>query len=117
MLPEYGAAVVRERYTLGHGEEIARYLRWEYGEGTGVGFLSGLAAKPRPFLPGRRFRFSDRLEGLSASIKARVAAKLMDGWGRELTLLVQWKRGELGTGELVYRLEELQRRSEGPTPA
>ena len=117
MLAEYGAVVVRERYTLGYGEEIARYLRWEYGEGTGVGFLSGLTAKPRPFLSGRRFRFSDRLVRFSASIKARVAAKLIDGWVRELTLLVQWKRGELGTWELVDRLEELQRRTRGPAPA
>jgi hypothetical protein len=117
MMPGYGAVVVGERYRLGHGEEIARYLRWEYGEGTGVGFLSGLAAKPRPFLSGRRFRFSDRLEGLSASIKTLVAAKLMDGWVRELTLLVQWKRGELGTMDLVDRLEELQRRARGPSPA
>jgi hypothetical protein len=117
MMLGYGAAVVRERYTLGHGEEIARYLRWEYGEGTGVGFLIGGRSRRGGSRPKRRVRVVGRLEGLSASIGARVAARLMHGWGRELTLLVQWKRGELGTVELVDRLEELQRATNRPAPA
>jgi len=40
-----------------------------------------------------------------------VAARQIDGWGSELALLAQWKRGELSPLELVNRLEALQRRT------
>lgn len=117
MVPQFGTAAVRERPILGDGGEIARYLKWEYGDGTGPGFLTGWAAERGPSQHARRLGFIDRLGGLSAAIKARVAAKLMDGWGRERTLLAQWKRGELGTLELVNRLEELGRNTKISGPS
>jgi hypothetical protein len=108
-MPRYGTAVVRERLGLDDRGEIARYVKWEYGEGTNVEFLRGWAAEIGPSKQRRRFEFSGRLGGLSTGIKARVAAKFMKGWRRELALLAQWKRGELPTPELINRLEELDR--------
>jgi hypothetical protein len=116
MMQSYGAAVVQER-SMRHGDrEIARYLKWEYGEGTGMGFLNSWAIRRAPSHSERRFELVDRLGGLSASIRARLAAKLVAGWRRELTLLIEWKRGDLGTLELVDRLEALQRRTETLVP-
>jgi hypothetical protein len=115
MMQLYGTAAVQERSTR-DDEALARYLRWEYGEGTGVGFLKSWAIGRASYDAKRRFGMIDRLTGLSAAIKARMTATLLDGWRRELTLLVQWKRGELGTLELVNRLEELQRKTKSPVP-
>ncbi len=39
MLGEYGKAVVRERRSPQHYAELSRYLRMEYGPGTGPGYL------------------------------------------------------------------------------
>jgi len=104
----YGAAVVRERSGLDDGGEIAQYLKWEYGDGTGLGFLKGSIAQRERAWDGHRFRFFHRLARLSAGIKARLAARLLDGLGRELTLVALWKQGKLKTPELVDRLEELR---------
>ena len=39
MMEAYGRAVVEERVTPRHLRELAAYLRWEYGPGTGPGFI------------------------------------------------------------------------------
>ena len=109
MMPQYGEAVIRERLGLDDGREIARYLKWEYGEGTGVGFLNGRVSVREPAKHATRFEFIERLGTLTATIKKWVAVDQLKRWGRELTLLAQWKRGELGTLDLIDRLEELDR--------
>src|SRR5256886_12307639 len=108
MMPQYWTGVVRERPVMDKSGEIARYLKWEYGNGTGLGFLTGWTAD-RESSPPRRFGFIERLRELRAAIKVRVTTRPIDDWGQELTLLAQWKRGELRPHELVDRLEELDR--------
>ncbi|HWM53535.1 MAG TPA: hypothetical protein VNP71_10285 [Thermoplasmata archaeon] len=117
MMQLYGADLVRERSSSDNGGEIARYLKWEYGEGTGLGVLNGWVAQSGPPSRKGRLGFVDRFARLPAAIKARVAARQIDGWGSELVLLAQWKRGELSPLELVNRLEELQRRTGIPGPS
>jgi hypothetical protein len=117
MMQLYGAAVVQERSGSDDGGEIARYLKWEYGDGTGLGFLKAQVAQRQPSQDRHRFGHFRRFAGISAGIKARRAAKLLDGLGRELTLLAQWKQGKLRTPELVNRLEELQRETAVPAPS
>src|SRR2546422_7723810 len=85
MMPQYGTAAVRDRPVMDKRGEIARYLKWEYGEGTGLGFLNGWAAELESSRPSRRFRFIDRLGGLGAGIKARVIAKSAVSRRQELT--------------------------------
>src|SRR2546422_10882210 len=111
MMQVYGAGFVRDRSLSKDGGEIARYLEWEYGEGTDLGVLNGwIAQRGSPPRKGR-FGLVDRFARLPAAIRARVAARRIDGWGSELALLAQWKRGELSPLELVNRLEALQRRT------
>ena len=111
MMQVYGAGFVRDRSLSKDGGEIARYLKWEYGEGTDLGVLNGwIAQRGSPPRKGR-FGLVDRFARLPAAIKARVATRQIDGWGSELALLAQWKRGELSPLELVDRLERLQRRT------
>ena len=108
MMPQYWTGVVRERPVMDKSGEIARYLKWEYGDGTSLGFLNGWTADRESSRP-RRLGFIERLRELRAAIKVRVTTRPMDDWGQELTLLAQWKRGELRPHELVDRLEELDR--------
>src|SRR2546428_4893224 len=111
MMQLYGAGFVRDRSLSNDGGEIARYLKWEYGEGTGLGVLNGWTAQRRAPPRKSRFGFVDRFAPLPAAIKARVAARRIAGWGSELTLLAQWEPGGLSPLELVNRLEALQRRT------
>jgi len=111
MMQLCGAGFVRDRSLSNDGREIARYLKWEYGEGTGLGVLNGWTAQHGSPPRKGRFGFVDRFARLPAAIRARVAARQIDGWGSELALLAQWKRGELSPLELVNRLEALQRRT------
>ena len=117
MMQVYGAGFVRDRSSSDDGGGIARYLKWEYGEGTGLGVLDGWIAQRGS--PPRKVRFGlvDRFARLPAAIRARVAARQIDGWGSELVLLAQWKRGELSPLELVDRLEALQRRTAIQAPS
>jgi hypothetical protein len=108
MMPQYGAAVIRERAGLRSDRELSQYVTWEYGEGTTIASLRGGVVVRRPSRRTTRFGLIDRLRGLTSTIKVRVASRLMDEWERELALLAQWKRGELRTSELVNRLEELE---------
>jgi len=108
MMPQYWTGVVRERPVMDKSGEIARYLKWEYGDGTSLGFLDGWAAERESSRP-RRFGFIERLREVGAAIKVRVTTRPNDDWGQELTLLAQWKRGKLRTHELIDRLEELDR--------
>ena len=117
MMQLYGAGFVRDRSLSNDGGEIARYLKWEYGEGTGLGVLNGWTAQRRSPPRKGRFGFVDRFARLPAAIGARVAARQIDGWGSELALLAQWKRGELSPLELVNRLEALQRRTAIQAPS
>src|SRR2546427_6063378 len=55
MMQLYGAGFVRDRSLSNDGGEIARYLKWEYGEGTGLGVLNGWSPQRRP--PARQGRF------------------------------------------------------------
>ena len=100
--------LVREPLTSPQNEELARYLKWEYGDGTGVGFLNGHATSGRRARRLTERRFIEPLRRLSKAVRARIAAKPEAEFQRELSLLVQWKRGELGTTELVDRLEDLE---------
>ena len=111
MMQLYGARSVRDRSSSDDGGGIARYLKREHGEGTGLGVLNGWIAQRGS--PPRKVRFGlvDRFARLPAAIRARVAARQIDGWWSELVLLAQWKRGELSPLELVNRLEALQRRT------
>src|SRR2546426_2041487 len=111
MMQLYGAGFVRDRSLSNDGGEIARYLNWEYGEGTGLGVLNGWTAQRRSPPRKGRFGFVDRFARLPAAIGARVAARQIDGWGSELALLAQWKRGGLSPLELGNRLEAMQRRT------
>src|SRR5437899_10926864 len=74
MMHLYGAGFVRDRSLSNDGGEIARYLKWEYGEGAGFGGLNGCTAQRRaPHVKGR-FRFGDRLARLPEPVGASVAA-------------------------------------------
>src|SRR2546425_7661919 len=80
MMPQYGEAVICERLGLDDGREIARYLRWEYGEGTGVGFLNGGASTSEPSKHATRSGFAERFGTGSAAFKRRRAAKPAKRW-------------------------------------
>ena len=101
MLPLSGARLVSERWAQRDGGEVARYLTSEYGAGTGVGFLKGLAASGRSSRRKINVRLIQRLRGFMEAVRTRVAAAPAPDLQRELRLLAQWKRGELATTELV----------------
>jgi len=94
MMQLYGADLVRERSSSDNGGEIARYLKWEYGEGTGLGVLNGWVAQSGPPSRKGRLGFVDRFARLPAAIKARVAARQIDGWGASWS---SWRNGNAGT--------------------
>src|SRR2546428_10634182 len=117
MMQLYGARFGRDRSSSDDGGGIARYLKREHGEGTGLGVLNGWMA-PRGAPPRKgRFGLVDRFARLPAAIRAGVAGRQIDGWGSEVVLLAQWKRGELSPLELVDRLEGLQRRTAIQAPS
>ena len=108
MLPLSGARLVSERWTQRDSGEVARYLALEYGRGTGLGFLRDLAASGRSSRRKMNVRLIQRLRGFMEAVKTRVAHAPAAELQQELSLLAQWKRGELATTELVDRLEELE---------
>src|SRR3989442_8265278 len=83
MMQLYGAGFVRDRSLSNDGGEIARYMKWEYGEGIGLGGLNGWTAQ-RKFPPRKgRFGFVDRFARLPAGIGARVARRQIQRCARE----------------------------------
>jgi hypothetical protein len=108
MLPSDGIRRAWEPWTRADVGEVAQYLRWEYGEGTTVGFLKGQIVQRGRSRRSTTSGLIKRLRGISAAIRGRVVARLTADLQREMGLLVQWKRGELGSDELVIRLEELE---------
>ena len=74
MLPLSGARLVSERWAQRDGGEVARYLTSEYGAGTGVGFLKGLAASGRSSRRKINVRLIQRLRGFMEAVRTRVAA-------------------------------------------
>jgi hypothetical protein len=119
MVPHYWTADVRRREGLDRHGELARYLRWEYGEWTVAGFLSDWVPERESSQHTRRLRFVEHLGRLRPAIKARSTTKTIVRLGQELRLLAQWKRGELGPSDLVNRLEELDRKAKisGSSPS
>src|SRR2546428_14158114 len=91
MMQLYGAGFVRDRSLSNDGGEIARYLKWEYGEGTGFGGLKGWTAQRRA--PPRKGRFGlfYRVARLPAAIRGRAAARRMDARGDEVGCLARWQ--------------------------
>ena len=108
MLPLGSANLVSERWTQRDTGEVARYLVLEYGTGTGLGFLKGLAASGRSSRRKMNLGLIQRFRGFLESVRTRVAGAPAPDLQPELSLLAQWKRGELATTELVIRLEELE---------
>src|SRR5207249_12280117 len=90
------------------GGEVARSLTSEYGRGTGLGFLNGLAASGRSSRRKMNVGLIQRLRGFMEAVKTRVVHAPAAEIQQELRLLAQWKRAELATTDLVDRLEELE---------
>src|SRR2546430_2536907 len=80
MMPQYWTGVVRERPVMDKSGEIARYLKWEYGNGTGLGFLTGWTAD-RESSPPRRFGFIERLREPRPTAKVRGTTTRIDDRG------------------------------------
>lgn len=110
MMDLYGAAVARERSRWHEDGTLARFVRWEYGEGTGVGFLEVQAVTGGGTRKGPRMGIFGRLAGRSRARDARAIPTGWDGVEVEMTLVAQWKQGAIRTQELVERLEELRQR-------
>src|SRR2546422_6532163 len=70
MMQLYGAGFVRDRSLSNDGGVIARYLKWEDGEGTGLGLLNGLAPQSRSSHRKCRLSFVDRLAPSPAAMLA-----------------------------------------------
>src|SRR3979409_956405 len=90
MVPHYWTADVRRREGLDRHGELARYLRWEYGEWTVPGFLRGWVPERESSPRTRRLRFVEHLGRLRPAIKARLTVKPIVRLGQELRLLAQW---------------------------
>src|SRR3989449_7890506 len=101
MMQLYGAGFVRDRSLSNDGGEIARYLKWEYGEGTGFGVLNGWTAQRRSPPREGRFGFVDRFARLPAAIRAGGATRRIYCWGAELGLLAEWKTAGIEPVEAV----------------
>ena len=108
MMPNAGLSRAWEPWNRVEVGEIAQYLKWEYGKGTTVGYLDGQLVPRGPTRPSVMSGWMSRLRGLSTAIQGLMVARLATDLQREMGLLVQWKRGELGSDELVIRLEELE---------
>lgn len=80
MMEAYGNAVVAERTRLQRHAELAAYVRWEYGRGTGPEFLLAEVANGAAGPP-RRSRISGSLGVLNAV--ARAMRALVAGTGAD----------------------------------
>lgn len=109
MLELYGRALVRERLGLNDGGEVGRYLRWEYGKGTGIGVLTVHARRGRALRSRRRPRSLGTWATLLDAIRGRLGTSRYDGMEREMSLLSHWKEGRIRTVELVCLLEDVRR--------
>src|SRR5438094_9153062 len=107
MLPRRGGRWVCERWTQRDSREVTQYLALEYGRGTGLGFLSDLAASGRSSRRRMSFRLIQRLRGFMEALRTRVAAAPAAELQQELRLLAHWNRAERATTRLVDRLEDL----------
>lgn len=68
MNTEYGKAVVQERTKPQHLAELARYLRMEYGPGTGPGYFFAEMAD------GARTRKAEKTNGVVNALRRVVRA-------------------------------------------
>src|SRR3989475_10149875 len=92
MMQLYGAGFVRDRSLSNDGGEIARYLKWEYGEGTGLGVPKRWTGQGRSPPRKGRLGFVDRFARLRAAIRARRGGRRNAGWGGELGLRAPGKQ-------------------------
>jgi hypothetical protein len=109
MLDLYGVAVGPERLGLDDGGEVGHYLRWEYGKGTGIGYLRTLVPRRRKTTARWASRLIDRLSKVSDAIRRASRRRRHDDLEPEMSLVVQWKQGRIRTVELVGLLEDLRR--------
>lgn len=109
MLELYGRAIVHERLELNDGGEVGRYLRWEYGKGTGIGVLTVHARGGGALRSRRKPRIPGTWATLLGATRGRFGTSRYDGMEREMSLLSQWKNGRIRTVELVCLLEDLRR--------
>ncbi len=78
MWDEYGKAVLEERRHPPHLAELSRYLRMEYGPGTGPGYLYAAMADGA-----RRTKRGRRTPGRVLRTLSKVVRALLPGNGRK----------------------------------